>query len=329
MNELSSSESIIVIVEARAHGWRIDHYLSRLYPNYSRAAFQKAIDQGVILLNGLTVKSGRRLRVNDSLNVRLPEAADETLPPEDIPLDVIFEDESLIVINKQANMIVHPGKGNYLGTLAGALQFHFNKLSDVAGKLRPGIVHRLDRDTTGVIVIAKDNQVHSRLSAQFESRETIKEYRGIVWGQVPFDSDWLRTHVRVDSRNREKMQVCEEGGNAREAVTYYEVLDRFARASYVRMLPKTGRTHQLRIHMQSLGHPMLADSLYGGHSMATKADLLRRDAEPLADGGHVLIQRQALHAFRLGFKHPLNGKPMEFEAPFPADMQATLDFLRS
>ena len=169
MSELSANEAISITVEARAHGWRIDHYLARLYPNYSRAAFQKAIAQQTVLLNGLPAKTGRRLRVNDTLSVKLPAESDSSLPAEDIPLDILYEDDSLVVINKAANMIVHPGRGNYHGTLAGALQFHFDQLSDMAGQLRPGIVHRLDRDTTGVILIAKDNQIHSRLSSQFES----------------------------------------------------------------------------------------------------------------------------------------------------------------
>ena len=179
-----SSEPVRVVVEARAHGWRVDHYLSRLFPNYSRALFQRALEQKSVVLNGLAVKAARRLRVNDVLDVRLPELPDSSLPPEDIPIDVLFEDEHLVVLNKPANMITHPGKGHYRGTLAGALQFHFNQLSNVAGQLRPGIVHRLDKDTSGVIVIAKNNQVHCRLSEQFEQRTTVKEYRAIVWGEV-------------------------------------------------------------------------------------------------------------------------------------------------
>ncbi len=159
-----SSEPVEVTVEARAHGWRLDHYLSRLFSNYSRALFQSAINQQAVLVNGLPVKPSRRLRVNDRVSVKLPEQPDNNLPPEDIPLDVIFEDDWIIVLNKSPDMIVHPGKGNYRGTLAGALQFHFDELSDIAGSLRPGIVHRLDRDTSGVLVVAKNNQVHHRLS---------------------------------------------------------------------------------------------------------------------------------------------------------------------
>lgn len=327
--EPSSAEPISLVVEARAHGWRVDHYLTRLYPNYSRAAFQKAIDAETILLNGLPVKSGRRLRVNDALSVRLPELPDETIPPEDIPLDVLYEYEWIAVINKAADIIVHPGKGNYRGTLAGALQFHFDRLSDVAGKFRPGIVHRLDRDTTGVMVVAKDNQCHGKLSAQFEDRSVRKEYLGIVWGQVQFDSDFIETHLRVSQRNRERMQVCEPQGNSREAVTFYEVLERFPRATLVRLLPRTGRTHQLRVHFQHLGHTMLADSLYGSICPVTAGMMVDRAAKAPPDPNLPLISRQALHAYRLSFAHPQSGKPMQFEAPLPEDMQRTLNFLRS
>ena len=334
---LTAADPISITVESRAHGWRVDHYLCRLFPNFSRVLMQKAINEAV-LLNGLPVKPGRRLRVNDQLSVRLPEKPDETFPAEDIPLDVLFEDEYMVVINKAADMIVHPGKGNYRGTLAGALQFHFDKLSDVAGKLRPGIVHRLDRHTSGVIVIAKDNQVHGRLSGQFERREVVKEYRAIIWGGPEFDEDWIETFVRVNPKHREKMQVCEEGGNARHAVTWYGVIERYPRATYVRMLPKTGRTHQLRIHMAHLGHSIVADSMYGGHMHATPADLgVEPVYRPGDDGTGAtvdetqipVITRQALHAYRLTLRHPESGKEMTFEAPLPDDFKKTLDVLNS
>ena len=321
--ELSTERPIPLVVEARAHGWRVDHYLTRLFPNYSRSLFKRAIDAGCVLLNGLPVKPSRRLRVNDVLSVQLPEEPDSSLPAEDIPLDVLYEDDSLVVINKQADMIVHPGKGNYHGTLAGALQFHFDRLSDVAGQLRPGIVHRLDRDTTGVIIVAKDNQVHNALSSQFERREVRKEYRAICRGVFQRDSDYIETHVRVNPKKREKMIVCEPTGNSREAVTFYEVLRRFDGFTSVRLLPKTGRTHQLRVHMNHLRHPIVADSLYRGGSVLKRSDL--RTPTELPDD--VLISRQALHAFRLEIRHPVTGKSMRFEAPLPDDMQRTLDAL--
>jgi 23S rRNA pseudouridine1911/1915/1917 synthase len=318
---------IELTVESRAHGWRVDHYLSRLFPNYSRALFQKAIEQQAILVNGIPVKRARRLRVNDRLYVRLPQLPDNSLPPEEIPLDILFEDEAIVVLNKPAGLIVHPGKGNYRGTLAGALQFHFDRLSDVAGRLRPGIVHRLDRDTSGVLVVAKDNQVHDRLSRQFESREVSKEYRAIVCGRVELDSDYIETHMRVHPKQREKMSVCGPGGNAREASTFYEVLERFDDFTYVRLRPKTGRTHQLRVHMRHLGHAILGDRLYGGRPMLRRRDITGRD-DSAACSTDLLIDRQALHAFRLRFRHPRSGQPQEFEAPLPQDFQATLDALR-
>ena len=346
-----SAEPLRVIVEARAHGWRVDHYLSRLFPNYSRALFQRALEQKSVVLNGLAVKAARRVRVNDVLDVRLPELPDISLPPEDIPIDIVFEDDCFVVLNKPSNMITHPGKGHYRGTLAGALQFHFNQLSNVAGQLRPGIVHRLDKDTSGVIVIAKNNQVHSRLSEQFEQRTTIKEYRAIVWGEVAQDRGVIDTHVRINPKVREKMQVCEAEGNARQAVTHYEVAERFHGFTFMHLKPKTGRTHQLRLHMSHLGHPIVADELYGGGKCIRVADvdgslaqaeretLLSRKAESAAKKSgfesvvdtfdDVLIRRQALHAFRLSIRHPETGIPMTFEAPLAADFVATLNALRS
>jgi 23S rRNA pseudouridine1911/1915/1917 synthase len=268
----------------------------------------------------------RRLRVNDVVEYSLPAEPDQTVPPEDIPLDVLYDDEHLIVINKPANMIVHPGRGNYLGTLAGALQFHFDKLSDVAGKHRAGIVHRLDRDTSGVLVVAKDNQVHHQLSKQFEERTVEKEYRALAWGEVQFDRDYIETHVRVSQRNRERMMVCPPGGNARFAATFYEVLERFRGFTFLRLCPQTGRTHQLRVHLHHLGHPIVADRLYEGKSALKLSDLVER--LPPEQEDEVFIARQALHALRLCFDHPVTGERLQFEAPVPADFETALNAVR-
>lgn len=300
-------------VEARAHGWRVDHYLVRLFPNFSRSQFQASIVAGDVQLNGRPVKSSRQLRVNDVLEITLPRQPQSRVAPENLPISVIYEDESLVVVDKSAGMIVHPGRGQTTGTLVSALQYHFDSLSDVGGQLRPGIVHRLDRDTSGVILVAKDNQVHHRLSRQFEHREVLKEYRAICWGRPELDSDYIETHVAVSRRNREKMRVCGPGGNAREAVTFYEVLEPLGRFSYLRLLPRTGRTHQLRVHLAHLGHPILADRLYGGDR---------------PEGRDLPIDRQALHATRLEIQHPVDGRSRCFEAPFPEDFQQTLDRLR-
>lgn len=348
-----SSDPISLIVEARSHGWRVDHFLSRTFANYSRALLQKSIEQQGVLVNGLPCKISKRLRVNDVVSVRLPELPDETLPPEDIPIEILYEDDAMVVVNKHAGMIVHPGKGNYRGTLAGALQFHFDKLSSVAGKLRPGIVHRLDRDTTGIIIVAKDNQVHHRLSEQFEQRVVKKTYLAVVHGDVGRDSDYIETYMRVHPGNRQKMCVCEPGGNAREANTYFEVVERFGEYTLVQLFPKTGRTHQLRVHMKHIGHPIVADTLYGGQS---PVELFEADREPervrekntagekdtavdeeeiieveqqeSAVNEAVPIQRQALHAWKLEVNHPLTGSRLQFEAPVPDDMQNLITILR-
>ncbi|RLS54855.1 MAG: RluA family pseudouridine synthase [Planctomycetota bacterium] len=325
---LSASEPVSLTVEARAHGWRVDHYLARLFPNYSRELFKRALEQSAVQLNGLPVKASRRLRVNDRVSVRLPELPDNTLQPEDLPIQIVYEDDSLAVINKPADMVTHPGKGNFRGTLAAAVQFHFDKLSSVAGQLRPGIVHRLDRDTTGVIVIAKDNTVHNRLSAQFEQRVVKKEYRAIVRGALPRDADYIRTWIKSHPKNHEKMMTCavgEQGG--REAVTFYEVIERFRGFTYVRLLPETGRTHQLRVHMLELKCPIIADRLYAGHSRVSRGDLAA--PETIANGDDTLISRQALHAFQLRIRHPVTDQEMQFEAALPSDIEQTLEALRT
>jgi len=234
------------------------------------------------------------------------------------------------VLNKAADMIVHPGKGNYRGTLAAALQFHFDKLSDIAGQHRPGIVHRLDRDTTGVIVIAKDNQVHNKLSQQFADRDVKKEYRAITWHELEFDSDHIETHIRASRRQRERMVVCRPQEGSRVAKTYYEVLERFDGFTYVRLLPETGRTHQLRVHMFHLGCQLLADELYNGGPEFKVSNLQYKRDLPFPEevGNEVLITRQALHAYRLEFDHPHSGERMKFEAPLPEDFTRTLAALK-
>jgi len=314
MSQPGEGSPIRVTVESRAHGWRLDHYLVRLYPNFSRSQFQSSIAAEAVTVNGLPAKSSRRLRVNDVVELSLPEDAAPRVEPEDLPLSVIYEDEHLVAIDKPAGMIVHPGRGQTTGTLVAALQFHFDSLSDVGGTLRPGIVHRLDRDTTGVIVVAKNNQVHHKLSRQFELREVTKRYHAICWGRVELDSDYIETHVGVSRRNREKMRVVPAGGKSRHAETFYEVIERFDRTSYLRLSPRTGRTHQLRVHMAHLNHPILADRLYGGVRL---------------EGRELPIRRQALHARSLEVTHPVTGESIRFEAPLPEDFRQVLECLRS
>ena len=320
------SEPVSVTVEARAHGWRLDHYLTRLFPNHSRTGLQRAIEAKHVQLNGLPSRSSRRLHVNDRIDIRLPNSDQNRIAPEDLPIEILFEDEALIIVNKSAGMVVHPGRGTYSGTLAAALQHHFDQLSDVAGQHRPGIVHRLDRDTSGVILVAKDNQVHQLLSRQFERREVKKEYQAIVRGIPEPASDYIRTHVCVHPRVREKMMVCAPGGRARHAVTFFRTRETFGRHALLDLHPRTGRTHQLRVHMLHIGTPIIADRLYTGQTEFTTADLTPRNSANV--DAAVLISRQALHAFRLTIRHPLSGQEMQFEAPFPDDMSRTVASLR-
>jgi 23S rRNA pseudouridine1911/1915/1917 synthase len=331
--DAGSAQPVEITVESRAHGWRLDHYLGRLFPNHSRAQLQRIIDSGSVLLNGLPHKASRRLRVNDRLHVQLVSAERPSIEPEDLPVTVLYEDDALVVVSKPAGMVVHPGRGSSRGTLAAALQHHFDALSDVAGRHRPGIVHRLDRDTTGVILIAKDNQVHQKIAAQFERREVKKQYHAIVRGNPQLDSDYIRTWMSTHPKVRERMMVCPRGGDAREAVTFYRTAERFERYSLMELHPQTGRTHQLRVHMQHLGHPIIADKLYTGISELREADLHATSTGSVAQtadkSSPVLIARQALHAFRLTIRHPVTGESMQFEAPWPEDFQKTVDALRS
>lgn len=322
MSDSASLPPQSITVEARAHGWRVDHYLSRIFPNHSRGLFQRAIEQQTVLVNGLPVKSARRLRVNDRITLTLPNEPDSSIVPENIPLEVIYEDDSIAVINKQADLVTHPGKSNFTGTLAAAVQYHFDQLSDAAGQLRPGIVHRLDRDTTGAIIVAKDNQTHHRLTRQFERRDVRKEYRAIVRGEIDRDADYIRTHLKVHPKVREKMIVCPPEEKSKSAVTFFRVLERFEGFTYVQLLPETGRTHQLRVHMQHLKCPIIADKLYAGHDRLLASDVTSSEAaEPI-------ITRQALHAYQLTLRHPVTDAIMEFEAPLPDDMQRVLVALR-
>ena len=307
-------------------GVRVDQAVQRLFPDRSRSALQRAVKGGGVTLNGEPTKSGHRLKAGDVLRATAPPQSSPTVPAEDLPLTVLHEDERFVLIDKAAGMIVHPGRGNPTGTLAAALQHRFDTLSEVAGSHRPGIVHRLDRDTSGVLIVAKDDATHAILSAQFAARTVKKEYLAVVRGLPGFDSDWVETHVRTDPKQRERMRVCDPTDGSREARTFYEVAARFPSGeaggsgfAEVRLFPHTGRTHQLRVHLAHLGHPIVADALYGREKSLTAGDLAGGAA-----GGRALIRRQALHARRLTFDHPTTGERMTVEAPVPADIARVL-----
>lgn len=307
-------------------GKRIDAYLSSRYPDYSRSVVQKVIDAGAVLVNEKPVKASYKVRLGDVIRVWLPELADDAPAPEDIPLAVVYEDEAFTVVNKPAGMVVHPAKGNWTGTLVNALQFHYDTLSTVAGEHRPGIVHRLDRDTTGLLLVAKDDKAHRALAAQFEQRTISKEYLAIVAGVPERDSDYIERTIGFHPTHREKMAIRNPEDGGKDAVTFYQVLDRFRGHAHVRCKPQTGRTHQIRVHLAHIGHPIVADKLYSGRDRLTIGDLAGPDAP---DADRVLINRQALHAHTLRLTHPFTGQPMEFVAPLPEDMAGTLAALRA
>lgn len=306
-------------VPPEAAGERLDVFLSRLIADRSRVQLRRAIQAGQVLVDDRTTKAAYRLRGGEVVSVRLSRLPREGPEPEDIPLDVLYEDESLIVINKPPGMVVHPGKGHWSGTLTSALAFRFRELSTVGGAERPGIVHRLDRDTSGVMVVAKTDSVHMALAEQFEQRLVEKEYYAIVAGYPDRDRDWIEQPIGIHPYQREKMAIRNGHGTSREAATFYEVLERKSELALVRVQPRTGRTHQIRVHLAHIGCPVLCDRLYGGRSRLTRGELLGTDDE------HVVLQRQALHARRLAVTHPISGERREFVAPLPEDMKTVLE----
>lgn len=286
-------------------GQRLDIYLAKtLSGKISRAHIQKLIKQGNVLLNKNPTKPHSRLKSGDEINVQLQSFSDIEIAPRDISLDIIFEDESLMVVNKPAGMVVHPGGRERSNTLVNALLFHTRFLSTIGGMEKPGIVHRLDKDTSGLMVIAKTDYAHTELSKQFKEREVFREYITFVKGIVNQDQGIIETPLARSRINRKK--ICVDFSSRRQALTNYEVIERFKEMTILRILPKTGRTHQIRVHLAYIGHPILGDIRYGGSS---------------------LIKRQALHAKTIGFKHPVSGRYMEFTSRLPQDMEAFLENL--
>jgi 23S rRNA pseudouridine1911/1915/1917 synthase len=272
-----------------------------------------------------------KLKTGQSIRFRVPKPASDDTVPENIPLDILYEDDGLVVVNKPPGMVVHPARGNWTGTLTSALAFRFQSLSDVGGPTRPGIVHRLDRDTSGAIVVAKTNAVHMSLSEQFAGRTVQKEYFAITAGPLDRDRDVIEAPIGRHPYQRDKQAIREGHKSSRAASTFYEVISRHGRFSQVRVHPKTGRTHQIRVHLSHIGAPIICDRLYAGHAQITAAQITgdRLNGRQLdqADGDTVLLARQALHARRLTFTNPQSGVELTCEAPLPADIQRVIDRL--
>jgi len=300
---------------------RIDKYLHGRFRNLSRCSIQDAIKSGNVKVNGKPVKPSFKLTTGDRIDLIIPEPASKEIPPEDIPLDIIYEDSDLIVINKPADMIVHPARGNTRGTLVNALAYYCNELSSGLGEFRPGIVHRLDKDTTGVMVVTKNDIAQWKVAKQFERRQVKKTYLAIVHGTPDLSADRVSAPLGVHPRIREKYAIRPEIG--KEAITFYEVLEEFRGFSLLRLTPRTGRTHQIRVHLSYIKHPIVADDMYGGKFVY---EWQLAEAEPSTQAP--IIKRCALHAETLELAHPTTGEILKFEAPLPADMQNLLDMLR-
>ena len=311
-----------ILVEEADVGTRLDVFVAARFNTHSRVQIRRAINAATITIGGSRAKAARRLRLGDQISVYLPPLAREGPLAEDIPLDILYEDEHLAAINKPPAMVVHPSKGHWSGTLAAGLQFHFDQLSTTAGPTRPGIVHRLDRDTSGVIVVAKTDQAHLHLASQFEQRTTEKQYFAIVVGSFAVDRDVIQHPIGPHPYQREKMAIRKDHPKARDAETFYEVAERFAGFATIDVTPKTGRTHQIRVHLASIGCPVICDRLYGGHASISRGYLQGTDDDEL------LLARQGLHARRLKLRHPATNEPITFEAPLPQDLLAMVEALR-
>ncbi len=316
-------QPLTIHVSSSVREHRIDKYLtSRLeLSQFSRRFLQELIKQGSVKVNGKTVKCSSKLAPGDIIDLTVPQPPSKDIFPENIPLDIIYEDSDIIVINKQAGILVHPARGRTHGTLVNALAFYCNKLSSGLGELRPGIVHRLDKETSGVMVATKNDTAQWKIAKQFEHRQVNKTYLAVVHGTPDLTADRIHAPLGVHPKIREKYAIRPEIG--KEATTFYEVLESFRGFSLLRLTPRTGRTHQIRVHLSYIKHPIVADETYGG-KLVYPWQLA--DVEPIVE--QPAINRVALHATTLEFKHPTTGQVMSFEAPLPQDMRTLLDLLR-
>ncbi|WP_100373271.1 RluA family pseudouridine synthase [Bacillus sp. FJAT-45037] len=287
---------------------RIDKFLTATENGWSRSQVQQWIKEGHILVNEKSTKANYKLQLEDHISLVIPEAEELDVVAEDIPLDIVYEDEDVIVVNKPRGMVVHPAPGHYSGTLVNALLHHCDDLSGINGVKRPGIVHRIDKDTSGLIMIAKNDHAHESLVNQLKAKTTKRRYKAVVHGVIPHQHGTIDAPIGRDKKERQSMTVTEE--NSRDAVTHFTVLEVINNYTYVQCELETGRTHQIRVHLKYIGYPLVGDPKYGPKKKTLD------------------IEGQALHATMLGFVHPRTGEEMEFHAPIPADMEELLHYLR-
>ncbi|MDZ7337148.1 MAG: RluA family pseudouridine synthase [candidate division KSB1 bacterium] len=311
-----------IVVPPQHERQRLDRFLHQELPHLTRARIQRLIEEGNVRVGGAISKPGHRVRPQELIEVTVPEPKKLEILPEAIPLHILYEDEHLLVLDKPAGMVVHPAFANYTGTLVNALLAHCQHLSGIGGVQRPGIVHRLDKETSGVMVVAKSDEAHVSLSQQFATRQIQREYRAVVWGHFRVPTGRIETLLRRSPKNRLRMTVSRQG---KLAVTNYEVLEKFRLLSLVRLTLGTGRTHQIRVHMAYIGHPVFGDATYGGRSK--KLSGLSRENVAFAVKLLKQFNRPALHALSLGFVHPISKEHMYFEAPLPDDLVRLLAML--
>lgn len=313
------------IIPEHLSGQRLDKALSLLCAESSRSQIQKAIKNKRLVLNNQIISNlSSRVKENDAVEINIEEEVQENIEPTNIPLDIVYEDEDLIVVNKNSNMTVHPGAGNHNDTLVNALLYHSQNLSDIGGEIRPGIVHRLDKTTSGLMVVAKNNQAHVHLAEQIESRNLVRKYKALAWGMVKQTVGIINMPIGRSTSDRKRMTTLKNGGG-KSAITHYKVVEIIHGGlfSLVECKLETGRTHQIRVHMSHIGHSIVGDQTYGNNSRKIhgcpenlKEELLKMD-------------HQALHSFYMSFEHPKTGKIMEFEQNLPEDYQSLLDYIRT
>ena len=313
-----TSGTLALTAEPPEAGARLDQFLAGQL-GWSRARLQKLLKSGRVLVNCEIRPASYRVRPGDAVTVSVPPPSPSHLAPEALPLAILFEDADLLVVNKPPGLVVHPGAGHRAGTLLNALVHHCPDLKDIGEVSRPGLVHRLDKDTSGLMVVAKTSQAHAALVAQFQAHAITKQYQALVWGRLPEIEGEIDKEVGRHPTARQKMSVHARRG--KRAVTFWRVLREFpGPLSLVELTPQTGRTHQLRVHLASMGRPVLGDATYGG-------GVSRLAGHPRLTGLKPLVHRQLLHAWRLGITHPRTGEPLTWETPLPEDFQAVLDYL--
>lgn len=301
---------IVMEITPEMEGERIDKCISNYLESLSRSYIQKIIKDGKAYVNDAVVKANYKVKVDDKVQFEIPDCEEPDIPPQDIPLDILYEDKDILIVNKPKDMVVHPAPGHYEGTLVNAIMFHCkDELSGINGVLRPGIVHRIDKDTTGSIIICKNDEAHRKIARQLKEHSITRKYRAIVYGRIMEEEGTVNAPIGRHPTDRKKMAINEKNG--KPAVTHYKVLERFDKYTYIECQLETGRTHQIRVHMTSIGHPLLGDEVYGNAKCPFK------------------LEGQTLHAMTIGFIHPTTGECVEYEAPLPEYFEHLLQILRT